>query len=304
MTFLPYAQIINLSASLHSVSVSDSFPANYFQKGDFLLRGFIKELREMELYYKSLERKVKAISRKKVPQGRLRVSTSNGVKQYYLITQKGDTKGKYVRKDDRKILYDIAQNEYLDRTLKCSNQWLKWIARAKETMPKQSYSSLCESMRNKWELITKVELSDREYITMWESQKYEGKPFSKTDSELYTNRNERVRSKSEQSIANKLLLLNIPYRYEYPLSLNSLGTVYPDFILLKMPERTEIVYEHFGMMDDLDYAIKALKKINAYINSGYVWGKTFIATFESRDVPLDSRVLDKILSEAGLITRA
>lgn len=168
------------------------------------MRGFTNELKQMEAFYKSLEKKAKGISKKKAPQGRLRVSMSNGVKQYYLITKKGDTKGKYVRKDDRKILYDIAQNEYIDKTLKCSNQWLKWIARTKETMPTQNYNSLCESMRSKWNLITKVELSDLEYVTSWKSIKYEGKPFSKNDPELYTNNNERVRSKSEQSIANKL----------------------------------------------------------------------------------------------------
>ena len=50
--------------------------------------------------------------------------------------------------------------------------------------------------------------------------------------EIYTERGERVRSKSEKIIADKLFLQNIPYHYERPIYLKGFGMVYPDFCCL------------------------------------------------------------------------
>lgn len=50
-------------------------------------------------------------------------------------------------------------------------------------------------------------------------------------------------------------------------------TVYPDFTILKMKERREIIWEHFGMMDKPDYQEAAIKKLSRYYENGYFDGK-------------------------------
>ena len=96
----------------------------------------------------------------------------------------------------------------------------------------------------------------------------------------------RVRSKSEVIIADALTRANIPYRYEYPTSIKGWGTLYPDFTCLDIRTREEIIWEHFGLMGDPDYAENAVQKITHYAASGYVLGKNLIATFESGTTPL------------------
>ena len=65
---------------------------------------------------------------------------------------------------------------------------------------------------------------------------YQGKGFGEEDNtEYYTYKGERVRSKSEMIIANELFRNNIPYKYELPIELenwNKKVTIYPDFTVL------------------------------------------------------------------------
>ena len=103
---------------------------------------------------------------------------------------------------------------------------------------------------------------DEEYAKRWQELEYTGKAFADDAPEIITERGERVRSKSEKIIADKLYMLGIPYRYEYPLVLEGNITIYPDFAILRMPQREEVYLEHFGMMDDEDYVENVLMKLN------------------------------------------
>ena len=103
-----------------------------------------------------------------------------------------------------------------------------------------------------------------------------------------------VRSKSEAIIANILILRHIPFRYEMALK-NGNQVYYPDFTILD--EATQKLYylEHFGMMDDEKYLSRARIKISDYLAFGLVPGVNFIMSFESKDYPLDSELLNLTL---------
>ena len=58
--------------------------------------------------------------------------------------------------------------------------------------------------------------------------------------------------------------LGIPYRYEYPITLEGNIRKCPDFTILKMPEREEVYLEHLGMLDKVDYLEEAIEKLNVY----------------------------------------
>lgn len=123
------------------------------------------------------------------------------------------------------------------------------------------------------------------------------KGFDDDVQEIITERGERVRSKSEKIIADKLYMLGIPYRYEYPLILEGNIKVYPDFTILKMPERKAVYLEHFGMMDDTDYVTKAIHKLNTYEKNRIYLGVNLFITFETSKKPLNIRALDEIINE-------
>ena len=142
------------------------------------------------------------------------------------------------------------------------------------------------------ELVKPIVLTDEQYRKQWQETSYTGKGFTANDNEIFTEKGERVRSKSEKMIADKLYMMDIPYKYEYPISLSPYGIIYPDFVVLNVKERKEVIIEHFGMMDNPEYAAGAVQKIDMYIKNGYIPGKNLIITFETSKKPFDIRVLE------------
>ena len=89
----------------------------------------------------------------------------------------------------------------------------------------------------------------------------------------------------------------VSYRYEYPITLNGLGTVRPDFLCLNARTGKEYVWEHFGMMDNVAYANKNINKIQTYEQNGFLAGKNMIMTFEASSTPLSSSVVMRMIEE-------
>ena len=139
--------------------------------------------------------------------------------------------------------------------------------------------------------------TNEQFAQQWVSQKYTGLKFNQDAAVFLTESGEKVRSKSEKMIADKLALMGIPYRYECPLRLNN-TTVYPDFTLLNVKTRKVVYYEHFGMMDDPVYCDRAIKKLHDYQTNGFSFNTNLIVTFETKSQPLDLRVVEKMIKNA------
>lgn len=109
-----------------------------------------------------------------------------------------------------------------------------------------------------------------------------------------TNAGICVRSKSEVLIVMLLHMKKIPFRYECVLKLGD-STYYPDFTI-KHPRNGKIFYwEHFGRMDDADYMKGVFPKLQTYANYGIVQGINLIATFETKEHPLEPDMVEKII---------
>ena len=105
-----------------------------------------------------------------------------------------------------------------------------------------------------------------------------------------------VRSKSEAIIDMALYINKIPYRYECALQLDHL-TFYPDFMIYH-PQSGKVYYwEHFGMMDNSTYSKDVYNKLQIYNDFGYVPSINLITTFETKDTPLTSDTVEKIIKQ-------
>lgn len=103
-----------------------------------------------------------------------------------------------------------------------------------------------------------------------------------------------VRSKSEAMIDLFLHTHRIPFRYECELQLNEI-TLYPDFTI-RHPQTGEYYYwEHFGKMDDSAYSKNAFSKLQLYNSYGIIPSINLITTYETKDHPLSSEVIEKII---------
>ena len=63
-----------------------------------------------------------------------------------------------------------------------------------------------------------------------------------------TAKGEKVRSEAEMNIADALDRNNVPYHYEFPFNLKTLGKIYTNFICLNRRTGKEFIWEHFVFM--------------------------------------------------------
>lgn len=233
----------------------------------------------------------------KAPEGMLRISPRKTYTQYYWRKNPSDRNGIYIHKDNMKLAVDLAQRDYNKKLLNIieeeqhlANEYCRLL---KEKPLEAAYDSL---NRYKQELVTSLEDEKAKRIALWKAQQYEKMPIDAT-TEFYSNNGIRVRSKSELIIANMLEQYDVPYKYEKPIILKGIGTVHPDFTCLNTRTHKEIVWEHFGMMDNEAYASKNIIKLNTYNQNGYYIGKNMIASFETSQNPLSSRFVKAMIEE-------
>ena len=231
------------------------------------------------------------------PSGNLRIAKKGG--EYYYVTEGEENKnGTYIKKKNIDLAKNIAQRDYDKIILEKAIKRLKLIENFRKEYAK---TNLCEVFRKtnsyRRELINPCMISDEEFIKCWQETKYIGKELEDTRQEIITEKGECVRSKSEKIIADKLFKLGIPYRYECPIHFAGNITVYPDFTILKMPERKEVYLEHLGMMDDMNYVNNVIFKMNTYEKNGIYIGVNLFFSYETSKKPLNVRALDEMLKQ-------
>lgn len=247
-----------------------------------------------QLKSESLKR-LEKLKYKGTPEYRIGIDSKKN--QVFLKDENCKTKGKYLPLGKISIAKQVATYEYLNRTIIQIDKELKLIDKllktAREANPEDYYSTLCKGRQS---LIVPIMPTDEQYVEKWLSEPYESGSFATdNDSEFYTEKNERVRSKSELLIANALNKHNIPYKYECPLYLEGLGVIRPDFSVLNVKRRKILYWEHLGMMDDEDYARTNVNRINCYEKNGIFKGDRLIVTWETGKTPLDTKLLDMVI---------
>ena len=258
-----------------------------------MLRKEVDELRSM------IEYKEKNL--KKVPKGSLNIDKKKDHVEYYYKSEKEkkiNKKGRFIRKSEIDLARKLAQRDYDQAIVKNAKERVRAIESFLRRYNKTNLKSISEKLHpSRKALINNLILSDKDYIEAWQATSYTGKGFINDEQVIVTEKGERVRSKSEKIIADKLYMLSIPYHYEQPLHLANGISVYPDFTILKMPDREEVYLEHFGMLDDPDYMNKALYKIKSYENSGIYLGQKLFITHETSRNPLNTQNLDSMLRQ-------
>lgn len=204
--------------------------------------------------------------------------------------------------EQKDLAKELAQKEYCKKLLKSVNKELEDIHKFIDGYSEINEEIIISKMHPaRRKLISLIQESEEDFIQKWMSSEYKGLTFEKEAPLFLTDNKERVRSKSEVLIANLLNRLNIPYKYECPLSLKIHGspipnyTIYPDFTLLDIKHRKEIYYEHFGMMDNANYAEKVVAKLATYQSNGIYVGKNLLVSYETQKQPLNSYVVEDLL---------
>ena len=256
------------------------------------LKDFLKT--QINLFTTMRERVLQALSQ--APRGKLRISCSRNRVQYYHRKEASDITGTYLSGEDAALIRSLAQKDYDEKALKLIDLTISAYEKCLAVLPEKSLQDICAKMPpHRRKLIEPLVESDEEYARRWQQETYEHKEISEDTPVFITNRNEKVRSKSEMLIANDLDYQEAQYHYEKPLMLEGFGLVHPDFTVLNVRRRREYVWEHFGSMDKPDYVERNMKKLNAYFLNGYIPGVNFIMTLETKDAPLDMRIVREFI---------
>lgn len=256
----------------------------------------IREMLETRKQYLSQLKADKEKALENIPDGSLRISNNRGKTLYYHRTNPKNFNGTYIREQDHELVQKLAQKDYDQKVLTNVEKELiateKYITATQSLNTKQIYENM---HRERQKLVTPIWVPDDEFVQVWQQEEYTGKEFAEGIPEFYTEKGERVRSKSEVIIADFFNKNGIPYRYEYPIHLKGVGVVYPDFMTLNIQRRKEIWWEHLGMMDDPNYVENAIRKIASYEQNGIFPGENLILTYETKKNPLNQKVIKMMI---------
>ncbi len=208
-------------------------------------------------------------------------------------------------RSQEKLARSLIQNDYDQKSIPAIQAEIKelkdFIKAYKEKCSDTVYQKLASTRQ---EVVTPLTLNDESYAAAWLKVEYRHKKIPEEAPQLFTDNNEQVRSKSEVIIANALKAAGVPYRYEFPLLVDrkavdfydkDICQLHPDFYCLNLRTRQEFAWEHFGMMDDPEYAARATEKLELYAENGFFPGKNLIITMETSAKPLSSKLLKSVI---------
>ena len=238
----------------------------------------------------NIEKKLKAL-----PTGWINIRHQNGKAYYYYANAK--SKERFLTKKDEELIKQLLQKRYLKEVLKAAKNELLALSKMLNIyladLPEEMFEKLPEELRSGVEPII---LGNEQDAREWMEEPYVGKPF-KDDAPVYmTIKGERVRSKSEVMLADRLFFRGVPYKYECPIMIDGI-VIHPDFSMKRMSDNKIIYHEHCGKMDDPEYYSDLVERINLYNQAGIMQGDRLTFSFETSDKPLDIRVIDRLIDE-------
>ncbi|MBR5566459.1 MAG: ATPase [Roseburia sp.] len=244
-----------------------------------------------------IEKKIEEIEKliAGMPEGKLNCS-SNG--KYYKWYHSNGKNNIYIPKKNRKLAEQLAAKKYLTllkEDLLQEKEAIKAYLRKSQLGLNQAEQLLVESSEYQKLLSPYFKTNSQEFLE-WQKSPYEQNKKFPENLIIKTSSGHYVRSKSEALIDMALYKRQIPFRYECALQLGKI-IIYPDFTI-RHPITGEVYYwEHFGRMDDREYAQKAFKKIENYNTHGILPSIRLIMTFETQENPLNSEVIENIIEQ-------
>lgn len=231
----------------------------------------------------------------KLPDGSLITSKSKYSVSYYEKSKATKNKKVYIRKENIDKARKLAQKSYLKKVLTLSYKRINQVKKILLDYDTDEIDLIYEKLSiERKALIKPVKTTKKLYINEWKQQKIPSSNFFKDDLKIIANSGILVRSKSEKILADLFDEFDLIYKYEKPIKIDKY-TLRPDFTILNTETCEEIIWEHFGLIDNYNYANKAIKKIILYESNGYIRGNNLIISYETTENPLNTNWIRNII---------
>lgn len=232
----------------------------------------------------------------KCPPGRIQISTVKKHPRHYLVS---GGRREYLGKDRSELADGLMRKEYylkLQHTLEEEVKTLeKFILSYDPRAAIRVYEEMHPERRRAVEPLVMPEalLAQKWFEEGQRKIAAQGNGFAKPE-EFLTLNGEYVRSKSEKILADTFYHHHILYLYECPLRVGD-KTIYPDFTLINLRTGEIYYWEHFGRMDDPEYANEMVQKFRLYERSGIFHGEKLIMTMETSKTPLNIKDVERLI---------
>ena len=262
--------------------------------------GLDKQLVALEQKYRLLRQRLEKIQQPKI-QGWLEIRPRNQRPYYYhcLLDEKsGKLIRKYIPTTDLSLAQTLASTTYYKKLQHLLEERILLLHRLSLTFREDEIDRLYDDLHDARKgLFSPLQPTKQQVLAQWIQQPYFPNPMPKSSTEMKTKRGEIVRSKTEKILADMFYDAGIPYKYECPLWIRKEQPIYPDFTFLDPTTLEEIYWEHFGRMDDPDYANRTLEKIKLYETRGLHLGDRLLASFESDKVYLNYESVRQLIAK-------
>jgi len=231
-----------------------------------------------------------------VPEGMLEIH-HQGAQVQYLLNLSGTRK--YISKTQMDTIKKLAEKSYHQKLKRQVDEEITVLSRFLKDYHPEKQRELFEAMsKDRQKLLNPLVLPNGQYLEQWrntheEAMKTHHNDFPVRES-LKTLNGEFVRSKSEKMLADAFLHYGVPYYYEAPLKLAG-RVIFPDFCLLNVRTRKEYYWEHFGLMDQAEYAEHFQDKVLWYERNGIWPGERLLMSFETVNLPIDVNTVESVI---------
>lgn len=226
-------------------------------------------------------------------EGRLEISKSHNSYQFYCKQNNSKENGqraqkRYLGRNESEVVHQLAQQSYNQNARLLISKRIKQLKKLLEGFHSDELDRLYDTLHPlRKKLVQPLLPTNQQKLESWKNQSFQPKSIRNVQEALYTNKKERVRSKSEKILADLFSAKGVDYKYESPLILPDGLRIYPDFTFYHPEKQVEIYWEHFGMMDVPEYANNAIRRIALYESAQIFLGERLLVTFETSQCTLN-----------------
>lgn len=247
---------------------------------------------EREFYRRRIERSRERL--RLLPDGQLEISR-NG--KYYIWRTYSTRSGKrhYLPKRSEELAADLAYRIYLENLIQDDLKEMNALDKYIKSCVQHEHGQVnCSCEQEFYRLLSKRKMPEnREAAKYLESMFVRGtRNLDKCKYPTICGFN--VRSKSESIISETAVENGLSIMYE-PILRDDEGEFHPDFVVFDPKTGKIFIWEHFGRMDDADYARKAFLKLQRLHKLGWIMGVNLIITTETLDRPFTKAAAQKAI---------
>lgn len=228
----------------------------------------------------------------------LKGRVKRGKMRYYKVNR-STHKETYIRSENANEVEDLQLFAYKRKVIEIINQNLIAISifldSFKPITPSYIISLLAPCYRSvPIDSIYEPQQSATEWKREMEAEKSRARPYRPEKLTQKTIDGSYVRSRGEMLIYNYLSFLGVAFVYELPLRAN--GKIFhPDFTIYLPKSGKILIWEHCGMLYNLEYFTSQHDKLNEYADLGFSLGDNLIVTADKKDETFDMTIVKRMV---------